>query len=57
MKAMAAKQSADGGPVTVVAVPGLNFEPVTTTPEEAAELVASGSFQYPEPETAPEPEV
>lgn len=43
--------------VLVVPVPGLHFEPREVPADEAAELVASGSFQYPEPEaTAPAPE-
>lgn len=36
------------GLVRVVPVPGLHFEPRDVTPEEAAELVASRSFQYAE---------
>lgn len=31
--------------IRLVPVPGLNFEPVDATPEEAAELLASGSFR------------
>ena len=34
------------GLVRVVPVPGLTFEPRDVPPEEAADLVASGSFQY-----------
>jgi hypothetical protein len=41
--------------VRVVPVPGLRFEPVDATPEEAAALVASGSFMYPEAVEADEP--
>ena len=47
---MAAKPSAL---VRVVPVPGLHFEPVDTTPEEAAALVASGSFAYADAPSAP----
>lgn len=35
--------------VRVEPVPGLLFEPREVSPEEAAELVASGSFRYADP--------
>jgi hypothetical protein len=47
-------KSKDPVTVRVLPVPGLLFDPVDTSPEDAAALVASGSFRYAEtPAAAP----
>lgn len=37
-------KNAEAASARLVPVPGLNFEPVDATPEQAEELLASGSF-------------